>query len=370
MTYYYEITMYNLFTKKYASNNSVVRPAAFEMIRRTYQREVDKIISYYNNRVFAIKSQHLLCRLINQASASTDLDIIRYVETVSTRSPYVGRYYNFSSEISFGAFHQGVFYGEKCKELIIQDDAYFNPFETLANWSTLEPVKVLDHPVSDLTLMLPDGERNSTAEGLAVISINIPMLLVMYLGFMRSQQQAIAQGKDSILGVTHFVKMYVLPGMLRSHLEICLFNRFVNLTTGAPMSEALKHLPFPIVDYADKVDRVLEDVLDHTKNKKLLYTSVLKNIPSFYSEDMQDFLQMPDLTHSLQLWWVLYLTRLKAINAVIVNGGDKAKSMNGHLLRRMEIDIQYLNSSKVYESRLPPELLEEVKDLLLSLTAT
>lgn len=349
--------MYKLFTKKADSNNAVIRPPTFELIKRTYQRELDKIVEYYNTRVYAVQSNHLLCRILTTGYVPIQYEMSRFMEVAYTRAPYVAKYFNLTSEINYGKFFDGVFYGEGNDEIILYTDDYFNPFDAIANWRTLKPVTVLEHPISDLDLLLPNGENNSTAKGLCVISINLPMLLAMYKGFL--QHQASIGGQR---GVTHFVHMYVLPGMLQSHLEIVLLNRVKNQFYAAPMSSSLKHHPFMVTDYSNQVDRVAKDIIKHLKDKQTLYTQYLKCIPSFYNEDMQEFLLMPDMAKTRQVWWALILTRLGTMKFLLDIGEDKGVSSNGTYINKIQIDIKQLLRENLIATVLPKDLFYETKE--------
>lgn len=353
--------MYKLFTKRSDSNNSVIKPPAFELIRRIYQREIATITEYYNSRVYAVPSNHLLCRLLTTGFVSIEHDLSRYLQILYARAPYLAKYFNFTSEISYGKIFDGVFYGPGNDEIILYTEDYFNPFDALENWKSLKPVTVLEHPVSDFGLTLLNGKENSTAKGLSVISINIAMLFIMYRGFLI--QQGSKFNSTSQLGTEHFVNMYVLPGMLNSHIEIALLNRLKNLFYAAPMSSSLKKLPFLVVDYTDKIDRVNKEILEHLEDTSRLYVQDLKCIPSFFEEDMQSVLMMPDLAKTRQIWWSLLLARLGTIKFLIDIAGDKGRSANNSYINKLKLDVKQLSRENLIASVLPKDLYYEVKSI-------
>lgn len=361
--------MYDLFTQRFDSNNSVIRPPAFELIRRIYQRETETIIEYYNDRVFTVRSNHLLCRLLTTASVPFYYDLDRYTQAAYARSPYIAKYFNFTSDINYGKFFDGVFYGEGCSELILSYEEYFNPYEAIQNWKNLSPVTVIEHPVSDLALNLPDGKDNSTAKGLVVVSINVPMLLVQYRGFVTQQLGRVQSGNPSLLDIAHFVHMYVLPGMMKSHIEIVILNRMKNLYYGAPMSDALDKHAFAVVNYSDKIDRVLEDIIDHVSDRQILYNSLLKNIPCIWHRDMQEFLLMPDIAPTRQAWWALILSRLSTVKFLFDIGGEEARRVNSSLLNRMRIDAKRLDRESILASQLPEDLFYEFQTMIDEIVA-
>ena len=358
--------MYNLFTKKVESNNSVIRPANFELIRRIYQRELATIAQYYNSRVYTVKSNHILCRLLNTGYVPIEYSLERFLEAAYARAPYLAKYFNFTSELGYGKVFDGDFYGPGNDEIIIYNEDYFNPFEAAGNWKALQPLKVLEHPVSDFSLLLPNGNDHNSAKGLVVITINVPMLLVMYRGFLLSRS-----GRDSEqqLGISHFVHMYVLPSMMESHTDIVVLNRLKNLFYAAPMSQSTKHHPFPIVDYSDKVDRVNTDVLKHLKDTSRLYSQYLKCIPSMVNEDMQESLLMPDLAKTRQVWWALIMARLSTMKFLIDLGGEHGQDANGTYIHKLQIDIRQLRRESVLDSVLPIDIAYDVEQVFNDISA-
>lgn len=355
--------MYKLFTKRFENQHAVIRPPAFELIQRTYLREIAKIIDYYQNRVYAVPSNHLLCRMLITGNISIEVPLDRYMDIAYTRSPYVAKYFNLTSEISYGRMFDGVFYGEGNSEILIYTEEYFDPYAALDNWKTLEPVKVLEHTVSDFGLQLPDGVKRDSSEGLCVISINLPMLLVQYRGFQIEQSRKVFSGEGG-LSETHFIHMYVLPNMLKSHAELVILNRIKNLFYGAPMSESSTHHPFNVIDYGKRLDNVLKEVIKSIRSSSRPYAQYLQTIPSFYDENMQTYLRMPDLAKTRQVWWALLLTRLSVMKFLIDIGSDKGLVANGAYISRMKVDIKQLQRESVLNSLLPRDMYYDISVLL------
>lgn len=361
--------MYNLFTKRFTASNSVVKPPAFELIKRTYQREIASIVNYYQSRVFTVKSNHLLCRVLTSAGVPMQYELDRFVEVALTRSPYVAKYFNFTSELSAGKIHDGVFYGPGNQEIILYRDGYFSPSLAMANWKHIRAVKVLKHPVSDLGLMLPNGMANSTDKGLCTVSVNLPLLMVQYRGFVMEQNARLSTGAEGLLGVSHFVHMYVLPNMMHSHMELVILNRLTNLFYGAPMGDRLKKHPFPIVDYGDKLDGVLRLVLKQITNSKMMYFSTLKNIPSIGKEDLQDALLMPDLALTRQVWWALLVTRLDTMKFLIDVGRKNGVANNGVYVNRLKTDIKRISHENLLQTVLPEDTAYDIAQTFESIMA-
>lgn len=355
--------MYKLFTDRYETTGSVIKPPGFDLVRRMYQREVLKIISYFHSRVYAVKSNHLLCRLINTGTISTDNDLNRYTEIAFTRGPFVAKNFLLTTETTYGKVHDGVFFGQGSEEIIIYNDDYFNPHDVIKDWRNIRAVEVLSHTVSDFGLLIPNGKDNYTDKGLCFISINFPLLMIQYRGFLL--EQSLSDNTADYgggLGISHFVNMYVLPNMLYSHIEHCLFNRFYNLFYGIPMGEALTHYPFQIIDYTERLDTVLLEIIRHLKNKNTLYSTVLSSIPAFFKKDMSEVLIMPDLAKTRQVWWALQLARLRQMNLLKDLGCRNGVNNNRSYYNRGSIDFERLLKDPTLSNVLYPDTLYEVRE--------
>jgi len=363
--------MYSIFSTIDTDNSAISIPSEYNQIRDTYQNEVNSIINYYNNRVFSVKSNHVLCKLLNLSTPSITYTIERYMQIADTRSPYIGKIFNFTSEINVGKFHKGIFYGPDVEEIIYSTSEYINPFELIPNWKKIEAVKVLYHPFSNMNLLLPNGFKHSTEKGTAFIGINIELLLLQYRCFMIEQNNKLANqaGNDvSILSHRHFVHMYVLPNMIKSHIDMVLLNRLMNIFYGAPMGGDIKKHPFHISDYSNKLDNVLELVIKRLKNNSRPYQHLLKNIPSVFNKNMQVSLVMPDMAQTRQVWWSLVLSRIKIMKFLIDIGGVAGIRNNRMHINKLQVTIKHLIEENVIEAMLPTDLyfdtIETLKDIL------
>lgn len=86
--------MYELFTKVEWGRDNVRTPSTVDYLQRSYRRQVDAVVEYYHSRVYAVKSNHLLCRLINTMNAPVDYDVDRYMEIMFARAPFVARHFD------------------------------------------------------------------------------------------------------------------------------------------------------------------------------------------------------------------------------------------------------------------------------------
>lgn len=325
--------------------------------------EVYRLTAYYHSRVYAVKNDHLLCRLINLCMAPMDYSPDRFVDVVATRAPYIARNLGLTDSINIGKFHKGVFYGD-VQELIFDTYDTFDLTWAAANWEKLTPITVLSHPVSDYGLTPLTGKKRSTATGFAAIQINIPMLVFQYRCFLNRVVAILDDTQKASFGVQHFVHQYPITGMLNSHTDLVGFNRMKNLFFGLPNSRPISLNPIAVTDMSRKVDDVMEEVLRKLINANMPYDGMLNNIPSIFQADMQEALLMPRMSMTRQVWWALFYTRLQDMAFLVDVGGTNGRKMNQQFLNDFKVASQRFASDGALRVNLPPNLQDEAMDYI------
>jgi len=277
------------------------------------------------------------------------------------------RHFQFTGSASYGKIWYGTFYGEGSYEIIIGDDAEFDIRDIIQNWKTATPVKVLTHPISDFGLTIPNGKTNHYIDGLSVIYINIPMLMLQYRMFIEEQLKKQKDGEgDGIISPKLFLYRYVLPGMMVSHLDHVFVNRIINLEEGVPMSESLTRSPFFQAEAGNEegsgiinsVNRAQEAVLVKLTQSQVNYDQMLANIFVVTEEDALNLLSMPAIAPTRQVWWAFLMARLKHMKFLLKIGSGNIAGQNRLYQNRIIIDLSRLLDSHVLERMLTAELLE------------
>jgi hypothetical protein len=339
--------MYELFESQPILNVPLIVPPGFDLVRRIYQRELQTVIRYYQSRVKNLDSQHLLLRILTTGTVSHELPLDRFMDIVTARAPYIAKHFMLTADTQVGKIHPGTFYGPGVSEVLMYREEYFNPY-AVADWTALRSVQVLDHPITDLEMLLPCGRRQSTAEGLAVITIDIPMLLYQFRRWTIHQVRSGMTDAPST-----FIMQYILPQMLWSHLDIVISNRMIALHHGAPMSSPLFRHPFRIVKYEAKLDRMLQVVLNIFHRSKYQYLTYLANVPSITAPYP---LLMPDLGQTYQVRWAEILARLKVMRWLIDLSSAHPASANRVYINHLQKDLKVITASHVLERVLPDDL--------------
>lgn len=341
-------------------NYGILRYANWNYIRSGLLRNLEITKSYYHSRIYAVKTNHFLARLIDNINVSHNYELERYYSIVDDKSNALASAMRMSTAYQKSNLFNGIFYGQGCPEIIVTDCASFDIFDTFKNWREVSAVKVVTHPVSNLNLLLPNGKDVNSEKGLAVISINIPMLAIQFKAFCADQLYMDQQDGTGLQSTAHFIHRFVLPNMLASHLDYALFNRITNLLNGAPLPVSLRRHPFMLNDYTTMSDMMQSEIIDGMSGKSLDYKAILRTIPAVSSPNMQTALTMADNPPTRQLVWVDVLSRIDALKMMIQLGGPESISRNITTLNAFVIDFKLYYRDRSLQNVIPRNMYIDV----------
>lgn len=321
-------------------SQGTITPNTWPYIKQGLLRNLDAVKKYYYDKPFAVKSNHILIRLLNNLGVSYNINLERFADIVDAKANNISMNFKMSSPIYRGNIFRDIFYGGDIDEIFVCDDDYFDVYSVYNNWKTTSAVKVLYHPKSDLDLLLPNGKYIGTESGTAVISINIAMLAVQYKAFLDKEYKIMLAG-ESPRSTAHFIHMYVLPNMLDSHLDIALFNRAYNLLTNSQMGVSIKKHVFFTTNYSDQVDNAYKYLIEYYKTNDRSYKTILRSFPCVSYEDFESLLRLPELAPTRQIIWVNVLSRIRAIEFLVKlsksNNNSFNKNFNNIFLRYFKL---------------------------------
>ena len=253
--------MHSFFQTQNTALQGIVQFPQWQYVRDGLRRNLGTTLAYHRRNPTAVKSSHFLVRLLQSITVPKSQNLQRYYDNVDSIALNVSMALKMTSSLYRGHVFNGVFYDQDSTEILIAHNEAFDYELANRDWPNLCPVKVLRHPRSDLGLGLLDGQPRGVESGLAVVAINITMLAIQYRAF-RLQEQALAGEDESQRSVMQFVRMYVLPNMLLSHLDLALFNRADALARGRPLGASVGRASFQTLDYGNRVDTVYKDALE------------------------------------------------------------------------------------------------------------
>lgn len=362
--------MYSIFNITPGVSFGVMRHSKWMYLEPALKRNVDQVISYYRRSPFAVKSNHLLVRLLHAITTPKTQELLRYYDNVDASCLNIAQTLGFTSPISRGNLWNGVFYGKGNVEIIIADDSSFDPIVADKNWENLEPIRVLRHPRSDLNMNIPNGINSGVEEGIAVISVNIPMLAIQYRAFRREENRHAFMSGANERSIMQFLHMYPLTNMVRSHMDVVMFNRVDRIVHGLPFGEAkIKH-PFFLIDYSKELNLFHRLTIESLEDTAKGFYDTLRTIPAVTKENLVEVMELPDVAGTRQIVWALVLARLPALNFLfrMAKGGPSTKNgMEVNMVKRRLLQLRTENLLQSVFARYPSILMDvemELKDLM------
>lgn len=330
-------------------------------VRDGLNRNLATVLRYSRKNPTAVESSHFLVRLLHSIPVPQSHNLERYYENVDAMALNVSMALKMTSPINQGKLFDGVFYGPGNSEILIAHNEGFDFEKAHQDWENLAPVQVLRHPMSDLGLPILDGDNYGAEVGLVVVSINIPMLALQYRAFRINEDLVTDGERDSQRSVMQFIRMYVLPNMLPSHLDLALFNRMDNLEKGAPLGASLYRHPFYMTDYASRALYVQEHILDNLRKFSKDFSGILRSVPAVTKETMDEVMATPDLAPTRQVLWALVLSRLNAISFMFRVAKDGPGTRNQSEVSRFKRAALAWKSDHLMRSMLPLDMYFEVE---------
>lgn len=340
--------MINLFSDGVPSNTGLITVPNWRVTRDTCVWNLEKIFTSYRQFNVRVISNHLLVRLLHSLNVPLNLDDNSYYDNVCDITYHLGGILGMTTEVSRGKTFDGVFYKEGCSEIIIGHKDKFDLENANINWDTLEPVKVIRHPFSDLSLNLPDGHYSGTEKGISVITVNIPMLAVMCRKFIQLED-IILEGGGIPKGVSHFINMHVLPNMMASHFDQVIMNRISNMAEGIDNGKFTKRHPFILTPVEHRLNLSLWSLFYDLSKVDKKASNMLLCIPAISETNMYDVMQLPRILENTNNAWALALSRTRVLKTLSsINGG--LMKMDGTTVNEMRRYFKWIDSANVYTS--------------------
>lgn len=329
----------------------------FRRIRDGLQLSVSRIKQYRRTNPRYLPGGHVLLRLLNSIPLSMHLDDQTYNDKIADNALLFTQSLKFTSALSKGqVWRPGPFLGKESTEVLIATTDTWDVKAGMANWEELSPIRFLHHPMNTLRLPVPDGQFASTEAGVAVITINVPMLACQY----RKWRKITGAVDESPRTLGQFLQAYPLPNMLDSQIDLAILNRLMSLYFGVePEAQTYRH-PFYLTDWSDDVDRVLEKWLTHAAAKRWDFDTLVSHIPTVCSENLHHVLKLPEQAFSTQIQWAVLLARLAWVVFLVQFNRSTENARNQGYLNYLKRWIRYMDQNTTMRSAMPADLYEDV----------
>ena len=353
--------MFDLFSYLTAERPRSLIPD-WDYIRRYYNdTEIPKFMKYYRSTLYPVPSNHLLVKMVQLADLPFVLDYETYIERARYKARNVCAGTNVCHPVVNGKlFQPGVFYNSRCKEVIIGHGERFDVDKAVTDWESLEPIRVLRHDFSDLSLPRLNGDYPVYKDTFAVIAINIPMLLLQYRRYM--EEMGIREDGE-IDPISTFVGRYPITNALRSHLDWCVWNRWACFCRAEKTDRISKNVhPFVTLDFGPRMDGVWRKLGDTFFDRKPSFTDMLRIVPMVSKNTMYERVKLPDFVQTRYVNWGIGIALLPIIGYLVDLNHQFENPINEPYLNQIRRDLMRVTHDNVFRQYLPVAAYKAIED--------
>jgi hypothetical protein len=356
--------MYDLFSNELVTTQAIQTLPQFVFIKSGLTRELLKITSHYRTNVTRVLNQHPLVRFILSLPISMRRDVNSIVDRANAVMYEQASLLNFTNSLSYGrVYSPGFLYGKNTHEIIVTHAESFDVMEAYMNWEELEPLKIIRHPFTDMSLGLLNGKYSSQESGIVVALLNVPMLLVMLKGWW-DKYRSVENPTDIVgiptMSIPQFVATYPLLNALRSHADICLLNRLSTTYMIDDVAEFQKKHPFLVIDYSERMDDYIRAQLGIMENYPFQFDQLLVALPALTKDTMRDVVKLPSMAPTRQVKWALIVARIPLVKFLVQYNSLENIKRNRDYLQSIKIALRNARTDRVLERNMPRDVMIDI----------
>lgn len=263
---------------------------SFNLVANHIRSNVNKFIDYYSTYKQLPQSDHPLFRIINSLFGYYKGDAVQFRRFCERAVPFITGPYGLVSDSHKGHLFNR-FYGKGVSEAYVSIRRDFKLDNTLMSQL---PINVVRHPIRSLEPIYLDGRTLVDKPGVAVITIDIPLMMSMFIRYHETT------GKFA----DDFIMTILIPSMVYSHIDIALFNRM----SGVGQDVKTKN-SFFTVNVDKRCDDVLLKQLQYIRNGgNSMINGVMSNVPTVFIDSIYEtFDGIETVRGSTQNAWVKFL---------------------------------------------------------------
>jgi len=359
--------MHRLFVGRRHDSGQYRQPD-MDRISEGLRKYTNRIINYRRENTRGVVGSHFLVHLLYNVNVSLNYDLPIYLNKVESMSYDLAMALKMTSAFYKGKVHdKNGFYSKfnvsgGLKEIFIANTDDFNVFDFEKNWKDYESIRVMYHPMTDLSLTVPDGYQTFGYEGNVVLSINIPMLAGQY--YLWRKERRLMDEAYEPRSIEQFIQEIPIPNMLKSQTDIVIMNRFIHLYFGLPIRASYSKHPFQIPDYSNRLNQLQKQAITELLPRKLDFDDILFKIPLVFASSYHEIIKIPEYTFTRTIAWAITLSRLPLIAFLVKQNKDFENERNKYHLNRLKNYFRISHTERILQSALSRPEFEEADSII------
>ena len=349
-------------------NRSVPKltPPNWGRIRTIIDNGIQESVDYYRNNNQVLLTAHPLITYLETLPISYSLDIDDFINQAYSLGINRTKNFGFTSVLSTGKVHTNVFFGMGSKEVIIAIDKHRPMYEVKRDWKVLSCVQTVRHPYSHLFYQVGTRSPISETKGSSVVIIDVALMAIQYRLFLEEQRRKEKMGGIA-LSCNHFVQAYVLPGMIRSNINISILNMYLNEIEGLGNSKSSYRLPFNMLNVDNDIRSVVTYITKVIRNRGLSTVEVIGNIEVSDGSLLGNLHLTEGIFLNRQNTWAYLFAVLPVLELAYTLGGKKALNSNSREIEALTLILRNMGYENVLSQGelrgIETEMLLEIRNI-------
>ena len=300
-------------SEKNSFDRSPLSYGKLSYVTQRVKENVDRYVDVRKTQPGRVKSNHLLMALLNSLTIQFGGDLYEYMSKVESQATRNAGVFGLVTPQSRGMLFEGVFY-PGCREIITCTRGNVEVMDLWAGWRKVSAITVYQHPVTDLTLFEPGAMNEATlshTDGIVVLNIDVAVLAAQYLLWKADSYTS---------SYERFITEIVLPGMIKSHVDVVMFNKVAAALGVIEQCDVKTNLNMMQNDADVAANNLVDDVVNAILGKTMQSRQILDSIPGIYKTRILRHLSDASLLPTNQAMWAKEITWFNAAGVCLEVG--------------------------------------------------
>lgn len=236
---------------------------------------------YFRSRNFSAQNNNVVVRLLKQFKMPdlTQLSVTnvrKYFDDIRNQDYRIGNMVGMVSSTSYGTISKSNFYPDAVMEILIATSSTYDSIKGI-DWRDMEPIKVHRHPYDTTNYGILDKRQILGGSGIAVLSIDIPVLATQFLLF---QKWAKETDLTPLPTFSQFAIAYPIQNLIKTHNDIAVINRTIKVYRGIKGHDLQPRQAFWTMEDAPLIDQMINRMVPELKRTPRYWESILMHFPT------------------------------------------------------------------------------------------
>lgn len=354
--------MHTLFSTDAQFNHGDMMNQTIQRVRDISLVNLGRSQEYFRRLTFNVQNNHVIMRLLKNIKLPANLtqlsvqDVRKYYDEVRQRDYRLANVVGMTSSTAYGTINKSCFYPTTVMEIIIATSSTYEEAKIIP-WMDLEPIQVHRHPYDTSNYGLLDRRQIMGGDGVAVISVNVPVLALQWLQF----NMLIAREKPKVVPtIAQFVASFPIQNMVKSHNDIAMINRTIKAYRGIKGHSMNPRQPFWLLDDLVVADEVIKRLVPELKRTPRYWESILMHMPTL-TRTGYEAIRLPIDIDVRQNRWAWIMARTWIIDFLLeIEYSFNRGQLEGTMINEIQKDLQIIKSDNTFRISGMPDKISKV----------